>query len=396
MFGKRKTRLCPEGWYYLVVMGFMLAGALLRDINLLLLVFGLMFAALLLSWRHVARSLRKLRVRRELPSSVCAGEPLVVDLHALNGRRHGTSWAVVVEDRICREAQGAKAEKSPPLKPRILFARLRPQERQTQAYEGQLVERGRYRLGPLRVTTKFPLGVVQRTEVLDEPASLLVLPRRGRLTPRWYQRNQRAYLAHRGTKHSSGLPAGDFHSLRDYRPGDGRNRVHWRTSARRGELMVRQFEQQQNRDMAVLLELWRPKDPTWRHRDNIELAVSFAATVLSDQCCRGGNQLLLGIAGVGTTLLRGPASTALLGEFLEALALAEGAPGDRLPDLLAQGVPQMPRHGELVLISTRPIDLNEAAGRAGVQSDPKWQAVCSRSLMIDAGNDELLEYFEPL
>jgi uncharacterized protein (DUF58 family) len=342
---------------------------------------------LLWSWRHVRKSLSKLDFQREVPPSVCAGEPLIVDLHAACGRRRGTSWAVVVEDTLRRESSGSKGESA--LNPRVLFARLGPREKQSQAYQGQLVERGRYQLGPLRVRTRFPLGLVRRTETVDAPAKLLVLPRRGRLTPRWHQRNHRASLGSRGVKHRHGLAEGDFHSLRDYRPGDTRSRIHWRTSARRGELMVQQFEEQRNQDLALVLDLWRPETPGPSARDAVELAVSFAATVVSDQCRRGGGQLLLGIAGDRSTLCGGRASIALLGNLLETLALTEANPTDRLSELLPQVLERMPRHGEILIVSTRGAGVEHATRLTA-------DAYVNRSWALDARNDVLFDYFEPL
>lgn len=387
---KRKTRPTPEGWYYLAVMGFLLAGALLREINLLLLVFGLMAAALLLSWRHVARSLKKLEFRRQLPPAVCAGEPLVVDVYAANGRVRGVSWAVVVEDTIHREGDDTQ-----PLRPKTLFARLGPQEELSQAYQGKLIERGRYELGPLRVTTRFPLGLLLRTEVIDARSTLLVLPRRGRLTPRWRQREHNVEHGNRSVKHRQGLAEGEFHSLRNYRPGDSRSHIHWRTSARRGELMVRQFERQQNQDLLLVLNLWQPRKPSREQRENVELAVSFAATIVSDQCRRGGSQFHLLVAGKENRTVRGPASMALLGDLLEALALAEGGAEDALPQVLAQGIAQMPSRAELVLISTRRVDLY-AVTFAAVWNDPRWPFVAQRLLVIDTSRETLFDYFEPV
>src|SRR5262245_19675463 len=153
MFGKRKTRLTAEGWYYVVIMAFLLAGALLRDINLLFGVFGLMLASLVWHWRHGVVSLRRIKVTRRAPRRVVAGEPLTIDVTAHNGRRRGVSWAVVVEDVIQR-GQGA----DPPLTVKLAFSRLGSREEATQTYQGQLSRRGRYVLGPLKASTRFPLG----------------------------------------------------------------------------------------------------------------------------------------------------------------------------------------------------------------------------------------------
>ncbi len=71
---QNRTTITLEGWYFLGIMGFILAGALLRHMNLLILLFGLMLGPMYVNWRIVAHSLRKIRVSRSAPSSIVAGE----------------------------------------------------------------------------------------------------------------------------------------------------------------------------------------------------------------------------------------------------------------------------------------------------------------------------------
>ena len=82
MILKHRTVICREGWYYLVVLGFVVGGALMRQINLLLIIAGMMAGPLLYNWREVIASLKGLHVRRKLPEGICAGDLLVVDLAA--------------------------------------------------------------------------------------------------------------------------------------------------------------------------------------------------------------------------------------------------------------------------------------------------------------------------
>ncbi len=400
MFGKRKTRLTVDGWYYAVIMGFLLAGALLRDINLLFGVFGLMLASLVWHWRHGAQSLKRLNLRRHAPRRIAAGDPIVIDLLAHNGRRRGVSWAVVVEDAIRRE-QG----NDPPLRVKLVFSRLGPREDATQTYQGQLMRRGRYVFGPLKATTRFPLGLVRHTALIDGDQTLLVVPRQGRLTDRWRQRERQLAHGSRRSQQRQGSVDGDFHSLRPYRSGDSRHLIHWRTSARQAQLMVRQFERQQTHDLAVFLDLWQPAHAGARERETVELAVSLAATVLADRCRRSGSRLLLAVSGMQPhvtdphvtepTHVHGPASATVLNDLMETLALAEASPHDGLAGLLASGLEQTPSEADAVLISTRRVVLEDESRFASVVADPRKRALLERMLVIDASGDELFDYFEP-
>ncbi|BDI21812.1 DUF58 domain-containing protein [Herbiconiux sp. L3-i23] len=78
-----------------------------------------------------------------------------------------------------------------------------------------------------------------------------------------------------------------FHALRAYEPGDDRRYVHWRTSARTGQLMVRQFEETRRSQLAIVLATDRRY---YQDDDEFELAVSVAAS-LGAQVIRDGTRV---------------------------------------------------------------------------------------------------------
>ena len=99
---RRRAWLSREGWYYSAVLAFIVAGAILKNVNLLVALAGMMNAPLIINWRLVMGSLSGLTVRRKLPEQVCAGEPLTVEIIAENPRRWMSSWLITVEDWIER------------------------------------------------------------------------------------------------------------------------------------------------------------------------------------------------------------------------------------------------------------------------------------------------------
>src|SRR5688500_15183049 len=99
---RRRAWLSREGWYYCAVLVFIVAGAVLKSVNLLVVLAGVMIAPLFINWRLVMASLSGLKVRRKLPEQICSGEPLAVELHVENPRRWMSSWMVTVEDWIER------------------------------------------------------------------------------------------------------------------------------------------------------------------------------------------------------------------------------------------------------------------------------------------------------
>jgi len=386
---QRHTTVCREGWYYLLVLGIVFVGAMVRDVNLLLILSGLLVGPLVFSWRMVGRTLRGLGVQRKVPQTVCAGDLLVAGISLTNTRRRLGSWAVVVDEQLQRETDHDREE---PIRPAVLFPYVPAGESRKGVYRGRLTRRGRYRLGPLRLSTRFPFGLLCRTITVGQTDTLTVYPRLGRLTRHWATRHHESLASTHCRQRRHG-PEGDFYGVRQWRSGDSRRWIHWRSSARLGELVVRQFEQPRNRDVAVLLELWQPAQPRPEHLDNVELAVSFAATVVADLCRQGGGNLLLGTTGTPSQCTSGPASAALLQDTMQRLALAEAQSADRLPELIELALGEIESGTEIVLVSSRPVDLTDSARFESFCADPSRRTLTRRIRCIDTSGDELGEYF---
>ena len=189
-------------------------------------------------------------------------------------------------------------------------------------------------------------------------------------------------------------PEGDFYGVREWRSGDGRRLIHWRRSARLGKLVVRQFAQPRSRDVAIVLDLWRPESPAAEHVENVELAVSFAATVLADLCRKGGSSVYLAIDNSGPECLGAPASSALLQGLMEQLATVAARADDTLPALLAHALPRIAAGAEIVLISTRPTDLADGVRFAALESDPAFRDRLRRIRCINTSGEQLAEFFQ--
>lgn len=380
----------PEGWAYLAVMGFVLVGAVLRQINLLLVLYGMLAGLLLVSWWLVRVTLRKVQVRRKLPRSVCAGDLVCVELEVTNGRRGG-SWALTAGDTIRREGAPRRAV----LRPEVFFPYVAAGERRQAVYRGRLMRRGRYRLGPLRVSTRFPLGLLRHTVEFDQPDELIVYPRLGRLDRRWQQQRQTAAAGGGSLRRQQGIEDGDFYGLRDWRAGDSQQRIHWRTSARRQSLVVRQFERRRKDDLILVVELWQPERPAATDMDNVELAVSVAATIVAEVCRSGSRRIDLRIVGQSAARTSGPASAPLLHEALEMLALAAAGAKDGLPAALAIE-PDVPRGGaDVLIVSSRAVDLSDTVRFAALWDDPRLSAVIARTQAISAADPMLAQVYSP-
>ena len=186
---------------------------------------------------------------------------------------------MVVRDRLRHESRLDDPQRpAEALEPAVLFASVRPRKSRSACYELQLNRRGRYFFGPLEVSTRFPIGLVERGFITPADGELIVHPCIGRMTPRWRLDSQLAAVMMLHHRSRAGSFDDEFHHLREFRQGDSQRSIHWRTSARLNELMVREFEQNRDRGLLMIVELWLPDSPQSRHFDRVELAIRFAAT----------------------------------------------------------------------------------------------------------------------
>jgi len=391
MTRKSRITISLEGWYYLLMLGMVCIGAVVGGVNLLLVLAGMLAGPLLFGWWAVSVALRGLEPRRKLPHDVCVGDLLVVHVRLTNTRQKRGCWAVVVEEQI-RRAAAAPATKTQTqtLRPRVLFSYVPAGESRDAVYRGRLDRRGRYELGPLRLSTRFPFGLFCRTTTVGQTDTLTVFPRLGRLTQAWVARHHEALTGthRRERRHGN---EGDFYGVRQWRSGDSRRQIHWRTSARMGQLVVCQLEQPRNCDVVVLVDLRHPEQPGPKDSEHVELAISFAATVVADLCRKAVGDVYLGTTADPTRLLHGPASAALMREMLEMLAIAEpgnAEPGSdhRWDELTDQVRCRIDRGTEIVLVGTRPTDPADVAQLGSLSG--------GHLRCIDASSDELSHVFQ--
>ena len=363
--------------------------ALLVEANLLILLSGAFLGALVTSWRLVRAMARGVEVRRRLPARVFAGEPFPVTVELTNTRKRLGSWAVVVQEDAAGE-EGRVGKAAPAL--RAFFPYVPPRQTCRQTCFARLPERGRYRLGPLRIWTRFPFGLLRHTITLARSEALTVYPRLGRLARGWLERYRPAALGDGGGRRP-GRASNEFYGVREWQSGDSLRRLHWRASARHARPVVRQLEQPGNRDLIVLVDLWQPPKPNAADLASVERAVSFAATVVAAVCSQGRGNLGLGIVGRGSNWTSGLASAPRMEQALEQLAVAQAASGDGLPELLRRALQQVGSDEEVVVVSTRQ---READGRGRLDAagvGPARQALGRRIRVVHAADPKLGDYF---
>ena len=208
------------------------------------------------------------------------------------------------------------------------------------------VPRGRYVVEQARATVDDPFGLARMDVELDARGSLLVYPR---LVPLDRLFSESGAHAQDGRRLLLRRPSGfDLHSVREYEQGESLRKVHWKTTARRGQLMVKELEDAPRDEIAVILDA----DASAVVEDSFDVQVRAAGSILRAHAAHN-RRAVLAVNSAGRPSVR---VTSLDGDWLAALAvLAEAeADGTRpVVEMLSRESGPASRAVETVVITAR-------------------------------------------
>lgn len=369
---------------YLIVLSFITIGSVLRNVNLLILMAGMMYAPLLINWRLAVRRLRSFKARRSLPNRIHAGKLVSVQWHCENQLAGIPAYNVVVDDKITRaEDQTAKIGASDRVgegqantlrerwfgelisrvirrnddanvsRARVRFQRLNAHKTETQSYRAFFGQRGKYFVSDASVSTSFPFGLIVSRNFIDQTETFFVAPELGALEPTWERRVQSTAVGSDSVKRSRALEEDEFYALRPWRSGDSKKSIHWRTTARQGFPVVKQFDQQNNRDFAIALDLHvAPDDPLGQGQ--VETALSFAATAVMQVGNEVQGQISVAICGDELHHCRSRTPQGVVSEAMQTLATVQGIEYPRIVDGIIDSLDSVSGGTPIYVVSTRP------------------------------------------
>jgi len=250
----------PLGWVVLalipttLIAGYSLAWRELVVVGYACIAVALMAAIYLFGRSQLAISLHVERRR------VVVGEPASGEVRGVNGGRR-RSLGVVAEIPVA--ATFAEA----------VLPSIRPGGSATHEFPIPSHRRGVIRVGPVRTVRADPVGLVRRELVWTESAEVFVHPRTISIPS----------VSTGLIRDLEGNPTKDltnndisFHALREYLPGDERRNIHWKTTARTGRYMVRQFEETRRSHLVIAVSL---ATADYASEYEFEMAVSVAGSL---------------------------------------------------------------------------------------------------------------------
>ena len=275
---------------------------------------GLVLAAM----ASMALTQIRIDVARELhPPRVHAGPPSRVDVRVLN---EGTRRSPLLN--LHDAVSGTRGA-------RLLVGPLSPGESARAAYRLPTERRGVLTVGPLDVELTDPFGLARVSITATGASELTVYPHIDELAPLPMTTGNDPLA---GAEHPNSLGRGgeDFYALRDYVVGDDLRRVHWPSTARHDELMVRQDELPWQGRATVLVDIRSSSNTA----ESLELVISAGASVIAAGSRRQDLVRLVTTDGADSGFAAGHAHVEAIMEHLASVEATNDAGFQRVLDRL--------------------------------------------------------------
>jgi uncharacterized protein (DUF58 family) len=245
MSRRRSIHFTPEGTRFLLfTLGIGLA-AINTGNNLFYLLLAMMLSLIVISGLLSEHCLRRLEFHRHVPGLIIANEPTNLTLSVTNRNRYLPSFSL----RLLDVVEGKDVDRG------LSIHLLPAQGSVLLSYPLLATKRGRIRFEAIGVQTLFPFGLFRKIGRYDTGADLLVSPPIKPLTLRFvdelFSEGQGESLSRRGD-------GTQLYNLRLYHPGDDSRAIHWMTTARTSQLIVRETEAEDQRRITVVLSLVAP------------------------------------------------------------------------------------------------------------------------------------------
>jgi uncharacterized protein (DUF58 family) len=184
-----------------------------------------------------------------------------------------------------------------------------------------LVRRGHFRIEPLQIRTGDPFGFFEASASVGQGVAVVVYPRIESI-PLW--RLPAAYIEGSNAAPERTLQTTPLATtVRPWAPGDSFNRIHWRATARHGEIQVKEFELEQTADAWIILDLERSIQTGRGDESTVEAAVRVAASV-ADKAIRDNRAVGMTVNGHRTTVLPADRGSRQHLKIMQLLAAVDG------------------------------------------------------------------------
>jgi len=309
----RFLRFTPEGKWFIfisIAIGF---AAVNTGNNLLYLVLAMLLSLIIASGFLSEWGVKGLEIKRHFPPYIFAHAPCGILLKVTNNKRYLPSFTLELEEQVDGENKGGLA---------YLF-RIGPQKTHSQVYRLSFPRRGLHRLHEPHLLTRFPFGFFIKGVRIKENREVVAYPP---LVP-WEELLPE--IADMGEESRTKPHKGrgeDIFAVREYVPGDTSRDIHWRSTAKRSQPMVKEYERGDVKKVHIALDTSLPKAAAPADLDRFEESVSKAASLVYHLLQRP--DFMVGLS-LGDEVFLPQQGDSHLHRMLRALALVEPKRGER-------------------------------------------------------------------
>ena len=245
--------------------------------NLLFGVFGLMIGALLVAGYISRFSLRRLEVHRLIPEYLVVGDPSTITYSISNRKRVWPSMSVALG-----ELDGCEGFTHQPY---AYVLHIAPCSSTSASVPLLPKRRGVHELDCYQISTSFPFGFVKRAVACHQKDTIVIFPALAQVDPSILLLCHSAEDAGAHMRPRKG-GSDEFYGVKEFRVGENPRLIHWRRSARTGDLVVREMTRVSPPRLLLVIDNYRGPDSTISGAE-IEKALAMAASMASLGLGRG-------------------------------------------------------------------------------------------------------------
>ena len=329
-------------WHFAVIWVGLFIAAVSSGVELLSYLSYLLLFVGAAMWITARLTLEGLSVKRTVGQAYAhLGDKIDINYELRNDHRFGKLWVEVSETSNWPE----------PLTGRVLSIAGNGASRRWKVSVPAL-RRGRFHLGPIALRSGDPFGLFGTIARVPSDALILVYPKVLPL-PFWQLPGsflEGNVLTGQRSLQSTSMVMG----IRDYRPGDAVNRIHWPSSVRHRGLYVKEFELDKTADLWIYLDLERQWHRGEGETSTEERAVTVAASVVA-KALREHRNVGLVTTGVRAEILHPDRGTKQFGKLMQYLAEVSVGGSRTIAEVMVETLPRI-RRGASVLLVTPSLD----------------------------------------
>ena len=227
-----------------------------------------------------------------------------------------------------------------------------------------LTRRGHFRIEPLQIRTGDPFGLFEASAAVGQGLSLVVYPHVERL-PLWRlpaANIEGSHAAPERTLQTTPLAT----TVRPYAPGDSFNRIHWKSTARHGEIQVKEFDLEQTSDAWIFLDLDRRVQAGQGDDSTVEIGVRAAASI-ADRALLENRAVGLTTSGHRIAIVPADRGGRQHLKIMQLLAAVDGDGTSQLAETLVTGLSRL-RRGMTAVVITPSLERNWIRPLASLRS----------------------------